>query len=114
MPLYSYICKNNHEYEEALSLDEYDKKTRCPKCKCVGEKSFKTRQTEPSFTDKLYPYWDKALNKVFNNPTERKTYLKSQGLEEKPTKNKMTPAQEREMYACRIGYHDPRDRRHAN
>lgn len=112
-PLYSYVCKLGHDYEKFLPLSEFAKKTKCPTCKKVGNKIFATAQKEPTFTDKLYPYWDRGLNKVFHTPKERKNFLNSQGLEEKPSKGVMDRKQERFMYESRLGNHDPRLRRYA-
>lgn len=114
MPTYCYACKAGHEYEQILPMAECNAKTKCPKCGKVGKKIFKMTQAEPSFSDKLFPYWDKSLNKVFNNPAERKSYLKEQGLEQRESKGSMNLKQERMMYEMRIGNHDPRDRRYAN
>lgn len=114
MPTYEFNCKCGEVFDEVYTIAERNTPTKCPKCKKLAKRVISMRQKEPGFTDKLYPYWDRGLNKVFNSPTERKSYLKSQGLEQRESKGTMTAKQERMMYEMRIGNHDPRDRRHAN
>lgn len=114
MPTYEFLCPKSHRFEEVYSVAERDKPTKCPKCKKRANRVIAMRQKEPTFTDKLYPYWDRGLNKVFNSPSERSGYLKANNIEQKETKGTMSAKQERMMYEMRIGNHDPRDRRHAN
>ena len=113
MPLYDFECKKcKNIFESFLKLENYKDKVPCPKCKGNTEKVITVRQKEPTFTDKLYPYFDKALNKVFHSPSERKSYLKEKDLVEVPSKDGMTRQQEREMYSWRLGKFDPRQMRH--
>lgn len=114
MPVYAYHCdKCDNPYEQFLPMAECKKKTRCPTCKKFGKRDYSIGTKGPTFTDKLYPYWDKALNKVFNSPQERKGWLKANGYEEKPRHDHMNRKQERMMYDMRLGAHDPRLRRYA-
>lgn len=32
MAVYTYICENDHEYEERRSIKDNPKRTTCPKC----------------------------------------------------------------------------------
>ena len=80
MPLYDFKCGQGHEYEEVLSLADYQNETKCPKCGESGVKIIKTGSRGPTFSDKIFPYYDRSLNKVFNNKIEKDSYLKSKNL----------------------------------
>jgi putative FmdB family regulatory protein len=112
MPQYDYECPKGHEYTEVLSVDDYQKSTKCPKCKKVGKKVIKLSQIEPTFSDKMFPYYDRSLNKVFENKADRSSYLKSKGLGD-GNNGSMTRKQERQLYDWRMGRFDPRIARHA-
>lgn len=111
MPLYSYECSKGHSYDAALKVEDYQKKTKCPTCKRVGKKVISIAQKEPTFSDKIFPYYDKSLNKIFNNRSERSSYLQRKGLVESGN-GTMTAKQERDLYTkWRIGGFDPKDAR---
>lgn len=100
MPVYDFECKCGHEYEVYLSLSNYKKKTHCPKCQKVGKKVLKHRKSEPGFSDKVFPYYDKALNKIFQNKQEKSAFLKKHGYHETGS-GSMKPSQERLVYSWR-------------
>lgn len=112
MPNYSYECPNGHEYENVLPVSEYKKKTKCHKCKKFGKKTITLRQSEPTFTDKIFPYYDRSLNKIFQTKSDRFDYLKKKGLEESG-KGSTRWSEERKLYDWRLGKFDPRIARHA-
>ena len=94
MPLYAYSCtKCENEYEEALPLSQYDDVTHCPKCNAKGEKIIRLGTTRPTFSEKMFPYYDQALMQRFESPQDRKNYLKQNNLEERSTGH-MTKRQE--------------------
>lgn len=111
MPLYDYECLNGHEYEKSLSLSEYDKKTKCPTCGKAGKKVIKQRQTEPGFSDTIYPLWDKVNNVIFNSASDRKRWMKEKGYESK--EDSMTRSQESLLRSWKVGKFDPRLARYA-
>lgn len=96
MPVYQYECPQGHEYEEFLLLKDYQKKTKCPECNKAGKKCFVMRQSAPTFTDKIFPYHDKALNRIFEYKQQRDAYLKRKGLVESGS-GSMTKQQERTL-----------------
>lgn len=100
MPVYDFECPKGHEYEEALSIKDYDKPTKCPHCKAKGNKVIKARQSSPTFSDRLFPYYDKALNRVFQDKSQRAAFLKKKGYCEDGGKN-MTAKQERMVLSMR-------------
>jgi len=107
MPVYNYVCdKCNKEYDEFLKMADCKQETKCPDCGEVGRRDYSMRQSEPTFTDKLYPYWDRALNKVFHNKNERSAHLEKVGLRENGGET-MNRKQEQMMYKMRLGNHDP-------
>lgn len=112
MPTYNYQCGSGHEYEKVLPLSEYEKKTKCPKCKKVGKRFISISQREPTFSDKIFPYYDRSLNKVFQNKSDRSGYLKRKGLSETGN-GSMNWSQERKLYDWRLGKFDPRIARNA-
>lgn len=113
MPLYSYECPEDHEYEVPLKLEDYQKKTKCPKCGKVGKKTIGLSQKEPTFSDKIFPYYDRALNKIFHNKSERSSYLKKHNLSD-GAGGTMTRRQELELYSrWRLGGFDARIARNA-
>lgn len=115
MPLYSYLCNNKKcgkEYDEALRVEDYQKPTNCPRCGKLGKKIIKASQKEPTFSDKIFPYYDRALNKVFQNRTERSSYLKRKGLSG-DAGGTMTAKQERQLMGWRLGRFDSRIARNA-
>ncbi len=113
MPVYCYECPSGHEYETVLSVKDYEKKTKCPDCKKVGKKIISTAQREPTFSDKMFPYYDRALNKVFETKSDRSSYLKRNQLSESGN-GSMTSRQERDLLTkWRVGGFDPRIARNA-
>ena len=40
MPIYTYACKNGHEFDRMLKFSEIDKRVRCPECKTAGKRKF--------------------------------------------------------------------------
>ena len=38
MPIYTYNCKNGHEFDRMLKFTEIDKRVRCPECKTAGKR----------------------------------------------------------------------------
>ena len=38
MPIYEYVCKNEHQFERMLKFSEIDKRVRCPECKTAGKR----------------------------------------------------------------------------
>lgn len=102
MPLYSYACRNGHEYEQARRLEDYHRKTRCPDCKCQGKRLITTGQKEPTFTDKLYPYYDPNLGKAVLNPRHRESIMKDMGLFSMEGKRGTTARQEKYLMSQRL------------
>ena len=111
-PTYCYECPNGHDYEEVLPVKDYRKQTSCPKCSGNGEKVIKFRQTETTFTEKLFPFYDKSVNRVFHSSTERKEWLDRKGYVHNG-KDSMNRKQERTIYGWRLGSFDPKQMRHS-
>lgn len=115
MPLYSYLCEQcNNDFDEVFSIKDYKSRVDCPKCTKTAYRSYKVSKKEPGFEDKLYPYHDFSLNKTFEKPSDRKAYLKKEGLEQKESKNGMNRDAEKLMYSWRLGKFDPRKARYSN
>ena len=38
MPIYEYVCKNDHEFERMLKFSEIDKRVHCPECNLAGKR----------------------------------------------------------------------------
>lgn len=115
MPTYSYVCEDHkcrESYEEVLPISEYQKQTKCPKCGHKGKKIIELAQKEPTFSDKIFPYYDRALNKVFESKSQRSSYLKMKKLSDNAG-GTMTRKQERQLYDWRLGRFDRRIARHA-
>ena len=101
MPLYTYECPEcTKEYDFALPMANSDDATFCPKCKCEGKKIIALRSAQPSFSDKMFPYYDQALMQRFESSTQRKDYLKKNGLEERGN-GSMSKRQEQELMKYR-------------
>jgi putative FmdB family regulatory protein len=114
-PLYDFECPEcENEFEHFLKLENYKANVRCPKCKHRSNKVIRPKRTEPSFTEKLYPYFDRALRKRFDSPSERKAYLIKHDLRENPSKERDSRESERRMYDMRIGNFDPRRFKYVN
>lgn len=115
-PTYTYECQLatcGEEYEEVLKIADYKKRTFCPKCGNQGKKTIKLRSSEPTFSDKIYPYYDRALNKVFHSKGDRSSYMKRKGIQESG-EGSSTWKQERKLYReWRLGGFDPKIARHA-
>lgn len=102
MPTYSYQCPNNHEYDKVLKMADYQKPTKCPTCNKRGKKTLAVSQSEPTFTQKLYPYYDPALGRVCNSPTERKQIMVELGVQPKEGWRRTTAKQERYLMSQRL------------
>jgi len=102
MPVYSYECPSGHEYDQVLPVKDYQKKTKCPDCKKVGKKLIVSRQTEPSFSDKLYPYLDPNLGRVCESPKHREQIMNEMGLHSKEGGRSTTLKQERYLMQHRV------------
>ena len=106
MPMYQFKCSKGHDYEEMLPMDEYAEPAKCPICKNFGERVFALRQSEPSFTEKLYSsgngYYDVGLGRVFHSERERKSFMQENGYRSKGSEKTMTAKQERFMYSKRM------------
>ena len=113
MPMYDYKCECGKVTEEFFKLEDYKARVKC-ECGKTAYRSFTMRQGEPSFTDKIYPYHDFALNKTLHSPSEKKAYLKKMGFSENPSKEFTTRKQEQRAYSMRLGYHDPKLRKYSN
>jgi putative FmdB family regulatory protein len=114
MPLYDVSCeKCSHEFEYFSSLKDFSKKIKCEKCGEKCQRIISPRQKSPTFTEKLYPYFDRALHKRFDSPSERKSYLKANDLHEVPSKSCDILKMERMMYDSRIGSLGRKYMRHA-
>ena len=101
MPVYDYECKKcKKNYEHFLTVENYLKKTKCPDCKSVGKKIVLFKKNEPSFSDKVFPYYDESAGQRFENNSERKKYLSDNGLVENG-KGSMTKKQEERLYRSR-------------
>lgn len=79
-PQYDYSCPNGHDYTEFLSIAEYQTQTHCPECKEPGTKVFLPSKKEPSFSEKLYPYFDPNLGRVCHTPKHREQIMKQMGV----------------------------------
>jgi DNA-directed RNA polymerase subunit RPC12/RpoP len=63
-------------------------------------KGFKGGNTEPTFSDKIFPYYDRSLNKIFHDKSEKQVFMKKHGYVNTGGDH-MTRKQEREVYAMR-------------
>lgn len=102
MPVYSYECPKGHEYEEALKVADYQKPTKCPECGEVGKKLIVTKQSEPTFSDRLYPYYDPNLGRVCHTPKHRQQIMKEMGVHSKEGWRSTTKKQERYLMQQRL------------
>ncbi len=79
MPVYVFGCPQEHEYEKFLHLADYNKTTKCPQCGKKGKRLIKPRASEPSFSDKVFPYYDTSLNKIFQDKGHKDKWMNKHG-----------------------------------
>jgi len=101
MPVYAYSCsKCWKDYDQYLTLEKYEEKTFCPDCNGEGNRVIAPRQKEPTFSDKIFPYYDTSLNKIFSDRTEKQKWMDKHGYVNTGG-DRMTKKQERMVYGMR-------------
>lgn len=107
MPQYSYECPDGHEYTEVLPVVDYQKQTLCGECKKPGKKVIQFRQTEPTFSEKIFPYHDENLGRVVNSAQDRQRIMKEMGVVSFEGRRSTTAKQEKFLYNRRLHLRPP-------
>lgn len=104
MPLYDYECQKEeckNVFEGFRPLAEIEVPHNCPKCDSPAKKLIGFRNTEPTFTDKLYPFYHTGLGEVVHSEKNLKQRCNELGFSSKHEGASMTAKQERWLMSKR-------------
>lgn len=83
MPNYGYECtkqKCAHSFTECKPMSDCRKPSKCPKCKSKAVRIVSLRATEPTFTQKLYPFHHTGLGETVTSEKQMAARCKELGF----------------------------------
>ena len=104
MPLYDYECQKEeckNIFEEVNSMDKSSEPKDCPKCGAQANRVILSRRHEPTFTEKLYPFYHTGLGEVVQSEKHLNQRCNELGFSSKHEGASMNAKQERWLMSKR-------------
>ncbi len=111
MPLYDYRCQNQecgHVFEAVNSQDDRSAAQKCPECSVEAYRIVSFRNSKPTFTEKLYPFYHQGIGRVVTSEADLNRQCAELGFYSKHDGAYMTPRHERRLLDKRL-HEGPRE-----
>lgn len=111
MALYDFRCKNTDcgkIFEAFISQDERNAVKKCPDCSSESKKLVSYRQSKPTFTEQIYPFYHQGIGEVVHSESQLTKRCAELGFYSKHEGAYMTPKHERKILAKRV-HEQPRE-----